>query len=226
MDEFFAGMPFPTFYPPIFYMVVAALTRVGLSTATAFWGVQTVASAAVPCLTYLGARRLAARTGGRVAGLVAGAVTVGLMVDHNVLWRLGITLPSTFDAGLSTQLRGHVFLLAFLWALLEADGEGRAWPALAAVFFGLVPLTNVHMVWAAAFLFLTLVAARVSAAPTREARLRVLVRHGAVGLAAVLLSACWVVPMIARLRYVPTQAMEPPPPWPGSGTRRGGGRRR
>src|SRR6185437_12824775 len=149
LDEFFAGMPFPTFYPPVFYIVVAAVTKVGLSTAHAFWAVQTVGSAAVPCLTYLGARRLAARPRsagapetGRVAGLVAGAVTVGLMVDHNLLWRLGITLPSTFVAGLSSQLLGHVFLLAFLWALLEADGEGRVWPALAAVFFALVPLTN------------------------------------------------------------------------------------
>ncbi len=219
LDEFFAGMPFPTFYPPVFYMVVASLTKLGLTTAHAFWAVQAVAAAAVPCLTYLGARRLASRPRGagapetgRVAGLVAGAVTVGLLVDHNVLWRLGITLPSTFDAGLATQLLGHVVLLAFLWALLEAEGDGRAWPALAAVFFALVPLTNVHMVWTAAFLFVPIVAARVATAPAGPARRAVVLRHGAVGLAAVLLSACWVVPMIARLRYVPTQALEPPPP--------------
>lgn len=218
LDEFFAGMPFPTFYPPVFYMVVAALTKLGLSTATAYWAVQTVGSAAVPCFTYLGARRLAQRPrasgepeDGRVAGLVAGAVTVGLMVDHNLLWRLGITLHSTFDAGLATQLLGHVFLLAFLWALLEAD-RGPRWAALAGVCFALVPLTNVHMVWAAAFLFVPIALARLSAARSREERVAVLLRHGAIGLAGVLLSACWVIPMIARLRYVPTQALEPPGP--------------
>jgi hypothetical protein len=217
LDEFFAGMPFPTFYPPVFYMAVAALTKLGASTASAFWAVHAAGAAAVPCLTYLGARRLAMRSRGaadtgRVAGLVAGALTIGLLVDKNVLWRLGITLPSTFDAGLATQIHGHVFLLAFVWALLEAEAWEGPWPALAAAFFALIPLTNVHMVWTAAFLFLPITAARASLAPSREERRRVLLRHGAIGLAAVLLSACWVLPMIARLRYVPTQALEPPPP--------------
>ena len=37
LDEYFAGMPFPTFYPPVFYMTVAALTKLSLSTRAAFW---------------------------------------------------------------------------------------------------------------------------------------------------------------------------------------------
>ena len=221
LDEYFAGMPYPTFYPPIFYMAVALLTRLSLSTLStkaAFWAVQTAGSAAVPCLTYLCARRLATGTAastpnssGRVAGLCAAAITVGLMVDHNALFRQGITLHSTFDAGLSTQLLGHVFLLAFYVALLGADAS-RGSAALAAVFLALVPLTNVHMVWAAAFLFVPLAAVRAIAPGSRADRLRVLARHGVIGLAAVLLSACWVVPMIARIRFVPTQALEPPGP--------------
>lgn len=218
LGEYFAGMPFPNFYPPVFYMIVAALTKLGFSTRTAFWVVQTAGSAAVPCLTYLGARRLAAVVdpaalpeSGRGAGLVAGAITVGFMVDHNPFWRMGITLHSTFDAGLSTQLLAHVFLLAFYWALLAAD-EGRAWAALSAIFFALVPLTNVHMVWAAAFIFLTHTTARLLAASTRAERRRLLLLHGTIGLAGLLISAGWVIPMIAEIRFVPTQALNPPGP--------------
>lgn len=229
IDEYFGGMPYPNFYPPVFYMIVAALTKVGLSTQTAFLAVQTTASAAVPLLTYLCARRLAARGGatrsagagaedgaqggfdtGRIAGLVAGAITVGFMVDHSPLYRVGITLHSTFDAGLSTQLLSHCVLLCFYWALLDADRR-RGAAVLAALSFALVPLTNVHMVWAAAFLYLPLAIVRIVAAAPGGERRRVLLVHGAIGLAGVLIAACWMFPMIANLRYVPTQALERPP---------------
>lgn len=208
MPEYFAGMPYPNFYPPVFYMVVAALTKLGASTRDAFLGVQTAASIAVPLLTYLCGRRLAES---RAAGLVAGALATGLMVDHNPLWRMGISLPSTFDAGLSTQLLGHCFLLLFFHALLHADRR-RASAALAALFFGLVVLTNVHMVWAAAFLFVPLSTARILGAPSRPERLRALLLHAAIGATAVLVSAAWVWPMIANLRFVPTAALPPPGP--------------
>lgn len=208
MPEYFAGMPFPNFYPPTFYLLVAGLTRIGLSTRAAFLGVQTVASAAVPLLTYLCARRIARS---RIAGLVAGALTTGAMVDHNPLWRAGISLPSTFDAGLSTQLLGHCLLLLFYHSLLRADRR-RASAAIAALCFGLVVVTNVHMVWAAALLFVPLAAARVLSARSMPDRRRAIVLHAAIGAAAVLVSAAWVLPMITTLRLVPTQAMPPAPP--------------
>jgi hypothetical protein len=227
VDEYFAGMPYPNFYPPIFYMIVAGLTKLGLSTKAAFLSVQTLASAAVPLLTYLCARRLASRGGagrraqagdegagldtGRVAGLVAGAITVGFMVDHSPLYRVGITLHSTFDAGLSTQLLSHTVLLVFYWALLAAD-ERRGAAVLAAVAFAFVPFTNIHMVWPAAFLFLPLAIVRVVSAKSPAERRRALIIHGAIGLAGVLIAACWTIPMVANLRYVPTQALDRPPP--------------
>jgi hypothetical protein len=225
VDEYFGGMPYPNFYPPVFYLIVAALTKLGLSTKTAFLAVQTTASAAVPLLTYLCARRLASRGGestssaseagggldtGRVAGLVAGAITVGFMVDHSPLYRVGITLHSTFDAGLSTQLLSHCVLLVFYWALLAAD-ERRSAAVLAAISFALVPLTNIHMVWPAAFLFLPLAIVRIVSARSPAERRRALIIHATIGLTGVLIAACWTIPMVANLRYVPTQALERPP---------------
>lgn len=218
LDEYFAGMPYPNFYPPIFYIIVAALTKVGLSTRNAFFAVQTLASAAVPLLTYLCARRLAARApedgrpgeDGRIAGLVAGAITVGMMVDAGPLYRVGITLHSTFDAGLSTQLLSHVFMLVFYWALLDAD-KRRGAGLLATLMFALVPFTNIHMVWAAAFLFLPLAISRILEAKTKEERRRQVLLHLWIGAGGVLIAAGWIIPMIANLRYVPTQALERPP---------------
>jgi len=81
--------------------------------------------------------------------------------------------------------------------------------AFAALFFGLVPVTNVHQVWAAAFLFISISIARFATATSKAERLRVLGLHVAMGGVGVLVSAAWVLPMIANLRYVPTQALEP-----------------
>jgi hypothetical protein len=208
MPEYFAGMPFPDFYPPGFYFLVALLTKLGLSTRTAFLGLQVVASAAVPVLSYLCARRL---SGSRLGGVVAGLLTLGYLVEGSNLFRLGISLHGTFDAGLSTQLLGHCMVLLFYFTFLQALEDRRS-AAAAALFLALVPLTNVHMVWVAALLFLGLSATSLVMAGALAERLRILAVHGAVGVTALLLSACWVVPMLARLKYVPTLALDPVPP--------------
>jgi hypothetical protein len=208
VPEYFAGMPYPDFYPPVFYFLVGALTKGGLSTRSAFLAVQVLASAAVPLLSYLCARRL---SGTRVGGLVAGLLTIGYLVSRNALSLYGITLQGTFAAGLSTQLLGHCMVLLFYSAFLAAL-EDRGSATRAALFLALVPLTNVHMVWVAALLFLALSATKLVMAPSRAERLRVLAVHGGIGVVALLLSACWVVPMLARLRYVPTLALAPVPP--------------
>lgn len=206
--EYFAGMPFPNFYPPLFYFTVALLTKLGPSTATAFWTVQTVASAAVPPLTYLCGRRL---SGSRVGGLVAGVLAVGYLCTVSPLRSLGISLHSTFDAGLSTQLLAHVFTLAFYFTFLDAE-RSRASAALSALFLGLVALTNVHVVWVAAFLFLGLAVARLVEAKGWRAKARSLGLHFVIGVGSLLVSAVWVLPMLMKLKYVPTQALETPEP--------------
>jgi hypothetical protein len=208
MPEYFAGMPYPDFYPPVFYFSVAALTKGGLSTRDAFLLVQVLASAAVPLLSYLCARRL---SGTRVGGVVAGLLATGYLVHGGALSRLGIALRGTFDAGLSTQLLGHCMVLLFYYAFLSAL-EDRRWAAASALFLALVPLTNVHMVWVAALLFVTLSATQLVMARSHAERLRVLAVHAAIGVVSLLLSACWVVPMLARLKYVPTLALDPVPP--------------
>ncbi len=207
LPEYFAGMPFPDFYPPIFYFSVALISRAGLSTAHAFLLLQTLASAAVPVLCYLCTRRLCRD---RVAAFVAGALAAAFMAGTHPVAIFGITLKATFGQGLATQLLGFCWVLAFYFFLLGAHRSRRD-AALAALCLAAVPLTNVHVVWVAAALYAGLVGARLLEARGLHQRRRCLARHGAVGIAALLLCACWVLPMLARLDYVPTLAMEPPP---------------
>lgn len=208
LPEYFAGMPFPDFYPPLFYFFVAFLSHLGLPAAVAFLGLQTVASAAVPVLTYACARRLA---GSKTAGLVAGALAIAFLVDRQPLASFGISLQATFGIGLSTQLLGFCFLLLFYFFFLEADTSPRQAVA-AALCLAAVALTNVHVVWDAACLFVGLAVARTVAARGPRERWRSLALSTAVGGVAVLLAAFWLLPMLTRLDYVPTMALESPPP--------------
>ncbi len=207
LPEYFAGMPFPDFYPPLFYFLVALLARLGLSMEAAFLGLQTLASAAVPVLAYGCARRLAAA---KTAGFVAGALSIAFLVDRQPLASFGISLQATFGIGLSTQLLAFCFLLLFYFFFLEAHASRRQATA-AALCLAAVALTNVHVVWDAACLFAGLAAARLVAARGAAARWAELGRSAAVGGVAVLLSACWLLPMLTRLDYVPTMALESPP---------------
>lgn len=205
--EYFAGFPFPDFYPPLFYLVVGALARLGLPTVAAFLTVQFLCAAAVPVLSSLGAWRL---TGDRVAGFVAGALAAFFMVDGHPIANFGITLRATFDIGLATHLISFCLVLAFYFFFLKADRSPRA-AALAAVLLAGVALSNVHVIWDAVLLFLGLALARIVAASTWRERWRSAALHGAMAGGSVLLSAFWLLPMLARLDYVPTQALDPPP---------------
>jgi uncharacterized membrane protein len=118
VPEYFAGMPFPDFYPPLFYWLVGALVRLGLAPKAAFLGIQTALSAALPLLAYLCARRLA---GDRVAGWTAGALAIVFQLDGRPLSRFGIGLVATFDVGLASHLLGFVLALGFYFFFLGAE---------------------------------------------------------------------------------------------------------
>ncbi|HRC85183.1 MAG TPA: hypothetical protein PK413_06210, partial [Thermoanaerobaculia bacterium] len=156
LSEYFGGMPFPDFYPPLFYFLVAALIRAGLAPDVAFLGFQTLLSAAVPVLTYLCAQRVARS---RLAGFVAGALAIAFLVDRHPIASFGISLQATFGIGLSTQLLAFCFTLLFYYCFLGAESSRRQ-AALASLFLAGVALTNVHVVWDAAFLFVGLAGAR------------------------------------------------------------------
>jgi hypothetical protein len=203
VPEYFAGFPFPNFYPPVLYLMLGALHRLGVGDLTAYWIVETGFAAAVPLCVFACARRLSGRSS---AALLAGVLATTYMLDDSQAASLGISLRSTFDLGEASHLPAFVFLLLFYYWFLEAPRSRRA-AALSAALLALVPLTNVHVVWNAALLFLTTAAAHMLAATDRRA---VALRLVGIGAVAVALAGVWVLPMLSELRWAPTLAMEPP----------------
>ncbi|MGE0784252.1 MAG: hypothetical protein AB7S26_01090 [Sandaracinaceae bacterium] len=207
MPEQFAGMPFPTFYPPLFFAAAALLARLGLEYEVAFWSVELAACLAVPLLVASIARRL---TGREIPAMVAGAIAVGYLLDRSTVSDFGVSLHATFNVGLIAQTVSFVCFLVFVRTLLDAPRSRRA-EVVCALALAAVPLSNVHVVWDALFFFVPLAASQIvgRARPIAAAHLRVYLR---IGSCAVLVSACWVLPMLARLAYVPTKVLDVPDP--------------
>lgn len=119
-NAYFGGMPFPNFYPPVFYVGVAFLHRSHIfSFPTAFKLAVTIPVLLAPAAVWLLARYLSNRN-----NLIATAAALGttlLLVDVRLMGSLlaGLDYFSTFQIGLYTQPLGFVLMIA--WYLIYAE---------------------------------------------------------------------------------------------------------
>lgn len=111
IDGYFGGMPFPNFYPPVFYWCVASVHRTHIfSFVTAFKAVLILPTFLVPAAVWLLAWSLS-----NESRLVASAASFGsvlLLTDVRFLGSLlaGLDYFSTFQIGLYTQSLGFVLM--------------------------------------------------------------------------------------------------------------------
>lgn len=208
MPEFFGGMPFPNFYPPLFYFLVALLSELGFAPATAFALIQIASCLAVVVLVYACSHRLSKS---RAASLLAAAVAIVYMVDTDAFTRFGVSHSATFGVGLSSHVVSFALLLGFYYFFLDL-GKTRRSLIASSLLLASIALSNVHVIWNAMFLFAAHFAARVIAAPDRAQRIAVVKTHLSVGAAAVALSAVWTLPMLAHLSWLATTALDPVSP--------------
>jgi hypothetical protein len=122
-DAYFAGMPFPNFYPPVFYWSVALLHHTHLfSFNTAFKLAVTIPVLLMPAAIWWLGWRLSNRS--RLVATAASLASVILLVDLRFMGSLlaGLDYFSTFQIGLYTQPLGFVLMIA--WYVVYADCGG------------------------------------------------------------------------------------------------------
>ena len=107
IPEFFGGMPFPVYYPPLFYWLGATLMKVGgMDAAAAAKTLTTLSFALLPVsLFYLARKHGLSRTETTVAVAWASVVACG----SNAASLGGIGLLGLFEVGLYTQTLGFVW---------------------------------------------------------------------------------------------------------------------
>lgn len=108
---YFGGMPFPNFYPPLFYWLVALLHHTYLfSFAAAFKIVLAIPVLLIPAAVWLLAYAVFDKN--RAVATTAAFAVLPLLIDYRFYHPVGINHASTFLIGLYTQPLGFVLLLA------------------------------------------------------------------------------------------------------------------
>src|SRR5205085_2117977 len=208
---YFGGMPFPNFYPPLFYWLVALLhhTRI-VSFSAAFKLVMALPLLLLPAAIWLLAWFVARRRRA-VAHCAAAVCLLLLFVPQFQLKTVsGLDYYSTLVVGLYTQPLGFILLLGWFVTYLSAY-RSRSRFALSAVLLALTILANFfNAITAALFIAATLThdAWRYARATDEESRARTrraALAHLASPLVAAGLAMFWLGPMFVEARYLVTR---------------------
>ncbi len=139
-QAYFAGMPFPNFYPPLFYWGVALLSHTHLIPfATAFKLVLIIPVLLLPAAIWVLAYTLSERD--RIVANVAAIAILPMLIDYHLLHPVGLNHQGTFLIGLYSQPLGFVLLIA--WYVVYTRPHHHLWRfTLAAILLTLTVLAN------------------------------------------------------------------------------------
>jgi hypothetical protein len=211
---YFAGMPFPNFYPPLFYWCVALLHHTHLiSFAAAFKLVLALPVILLPAAVLVLA--WVASDKNRTAATCAALAIISLLVDKRFYYPLGLSHASTFLVGLYTHPLG--FGLLAVWYITYLNSHRRHWQFISAsLLLSLVILANFFGAITAALFIAATVAHDLmkyyGAADSngREETRRALIAHLISPIVGALLASFWLVPMLTASDYFVTRPQAVP----------------
>jgi hypothetical protein len=210
---YFAGMPFPNFYPPLFYWCVGVLGHAHiLSFVTAFKLVLITPVFLLPAAVWLLAFTLSQRD--KIVASAAAIAILPMLIDYHLLHPVGLNHQGTFLIGLYSQPLGFVLLV--VWYVVYTRSQ-RVWHfSLAAILLALTILANFFGAVVAALLVATTLIEDLvrwyrttNTQESRERRNTFLLNLGS-PLVALSLTLFWVVPMLSEYAYFVTRPQASP----------------
>jgi len=211
-NAYFGGMPFPNFYPPLFFWLVSLLHHTGLlSLGAAFKLVVAVPLVFMPLAFWIVSYVHSGRNEQIATGTAIASATIyslGEIFQPNT----GLDMSSTLLDGFYTQPLGFVLLL--FWILVYLLPRQR-FPqfAVAAILLTLTVLANFfNAITAIIFIASTLtcdIVAWIKATDSaqREQQRRNFMWHFLSPWFAVALSAFWLAPMLSSYEYLVTRPL-------------------
>ncbi|HYK21084.1 MAG TPA: hypothetical protein VEV42_10140 [Pyrinomonadaceae bacterium] len=204
------GMPFPNFYPPMFFWCVALLTKTHiLSFTTAFKLMATVPLLLIPAAIWFLALSLSRKNYlvAFWAALVSVYPLTSARFGGQMQWASGLDYFSTLAIGMYTQPLGFVLFLVWYAVYFEAHRRTSKFVG-SSILLALAVLANylnviVATIIVAATLFFDLLRL-LGNRSDREAR-RVFVAHTLSPIISLGLTLFWVVPMLNSYQYFVTR---------------------
>jgi hypothetical protein len=213
-NAYFGGIPFPNFYPPLFYWCVGFLHHTHFfSLPAAFKLVLGLPMLFLPVVIWMLARTLSGND--RVVAICTAVASIPILLDLR-FQPYGLSYPSTFLIGLYTQPFGFVILI--LWYIVYMNSAGRSWRiTLASVLLALTVLANFFNAVTCLFFIAATICNDLkegfwwfSKQPTQKVR-RDLAAHMKSPLIAFCLTLFWLAPVFSEYDYLVTRPQVLPP---------------
>jgi len=212
---YFGGMPFPNFYPPLYFWCVSFLSNTRLLTFDeAFKLVSFLPLLLTPAAIWLLTWGVTGKNRAAASGAAFASLVILLDVRVGEGYPAGLDYESTFQIGLYSQPLGFVLLLVWFVLYRGVRKFDRRF-VLASLLLALTVLANffnavVATVFVAAVICDNLLKYRkaVAAEGAREGRLRALAARAASPAAALALTLFWVAPVLLSYKFFVTRPQD------------------
>jgi len=210
-DAYFGGMPFPNFYPHVYYWCIALLHHTHIfSFEAAFKFVTALPILLIPAMMWLLGRAVSDRD--HLTVTCVSLASLPLLTDGRFQLALpaGLDYYSTFQIGLYTQPLGFVLLVAWYVAFLRS-GEGIRKFSAASILLTLTLLANFFNAVTAAVIIVSTLAQdlyllrHADDAQSRNRIRKDLISHLSSSAAALVMAAFWLVPVLGQYKYFVTR---------------------
>ena len=210
-NAYFLGMPFPNYYPPLYFWVIGFLAHLGIPFPLAFNLVSFVPLLfLLPCVWLL-CFRMRGRSAAFWGAMYAFVLLVFPPLNGARIWACGLDYLSTFVTGLYSEPIGAICLIAWYLKYRETKWTvGRC--AIAGMLLAFTILSNFVSAIVAGILIASTLVVDLIAIKTRRKRIdlrdegvRTLLGHIVVPIWAACLAAFWIAPAFGSYSFFVTR---------------------
>ncbi len=209
INQWYIGMPFPQFYPPLFYFLVALASKIFffIKYELIFRFFVLFSLLATPCLISFLAYKL---SGKKLVTVISGIIAVILLSYCGPDLNIGVGVGGTINTGLLANSLAFNFFVIWLIYFLKKSWK-RTDYFFGVCFLASVFLTNVHLIVPALAFFIVKHVVEIFPLLIKKSWSNVFsvtfLRYIPYGLIALGLSAYWVLPMFSRYDYFSTTTL-------------------
>ena len=197
------GMPFPVFYPPLFYFIFALLSKLFyFFPAVAIFKTIVISSVLLVPAAFAFLSYKIEKT--RVSAWFSSMASAFAISTFGPYGNIGLNLYSTFNVGLVTQALSLPMFVFWFCSLIGMENS-RFRFVFSTLALSLVALSSAHMIFPAVIFFTAAFALSLRRSfkvrDNARAIFRKVLLYFSSGFISVALASFWLVPMIANRRY-------------------------